>query len=132
MAMLLGPLFAIVIFYSRKFHTDNELSIVDVIAAAIPITTQVVLTALVFVQKLHSQFLLLPIASLCVLVLELFFHLIPFTEFLYSKATGEKLPFASLNPKGVGTTFDDLGMLTDDEVEKMLLASPKRSARGDM
>lgn len=132
MAMLIGPLFVLTIFFSRKFKIDNRLTVSDMIVGLLPLAFHLLFTVLIFVHGLHEKFPLLPIATICMLVLEAFFHILPFTEFLYTRVTGEKIPFGeSSQPKGVLSSFEDLGMMTDDEVERMLLSGPKR-AHGDI
>lgn len=133
MGMLIGPLLVIIIFFSRRFLTNNKITLPDIIVASIPIGYHILFLALVCTYDLSKIYPLL-IASLCSLVLAIYFHALPYVEHIYFTLVGEPAPFGadSLPTKGVLSSFEDIGMFTDDEVEKMLLASHKRVARGDL
>jgi hypothetical protein len=132
MAMLVGPLLAVIIFYSRNFNTSNKITVSDALVALVPSGFQILFLAISITGSLYTITPLFVITSASMLALGLFLHILPYTGHLISCVTGRPTTFDHGIPqKSILSSFEDMGMMTDDEVEKMLL-SPKKHARGDI
>eukprot|EP01127_Copromyxa_protea_P015233 TRINITY_DN4349_c0_g1_i1.p1 TRINITY_DN4349_c0_g1~~TRINITY_DN4349_c0_g1_i1.p1 ORF type:complete len:362 (+),score=49.14 TRINITY_DN4349_c0_g1_i1:31-1116(+) len=132
MAMFVGALLVVVIFFSRIFNTNSKLTIINILVALIPVSFHILFLAVIFVNKLSATFPVFLIASVCMSVLTVFFHTLPYAEHFRACVTGEVTSLEDPLPqKALLSSFEDIGMLTGDEVERMLL-SPERSTRGDL